>query len=305
MNSEFEDAAAQFNLARPNLEPTNTEILERLSHIASLLVELKDGGSIIPSGRSLRSSFLETAVQQSSPLTEPVSGGTLNISGSSGGVEDRAYDHDPLTLYAANSPEYMLRWPIYKKVITDAEKHVRSFLLDSLDNQPASGLPPPRQVGIGSFEEIRNLCSKYVRLVHRRNPVVDVEKLERYAREVTVQGLGWDGPSCQVVVPSRHELRNVDTDKTLSSWHALWPAAHRRSCHSAWFLRMWIAFCLHLSPMLVSRSLKLISMLPNRGWARCIRLQRIYSVFFWQGSIIDMLCGLYKHGSASNRPRAD
>lgn len=135
------------------------------------------------------------ALQQSSPLTDPVSGSNLNLSGS----EDRAYDHDPLTLYAANSPEYMLRWPIYNKVITDAEKHIRSFLLDSLDNQPASGLPPPRQVGIGSFDEMRNLCRKYVQLVHRRNPVVDVEELERYAREVTVQGLGWDGPSCQVV----------------------------------------------------------------------------------------------------------
>lgn len=157
------------------------------------------------------------AVQQSSPFTEPVSGSTLNISGSSGGDEDRAYDHDPLTLYAANSPEYMLRWPIYKKVITDAEKHIRSFLLDSLDNQPASGLPPPRQVGIGSFDDIRNLCSKYVRLVHRRNPVVDVEKLERHAREVTVQGLGWDGPSCQVVVPAQHGSRDVDTDKAPSS----------------------------------------------------------------------------------------
>lgn len=192
-------AVAKCSFSRPNLETANTEILQRLSHITSMLEDLKDGASTISTSLSLRGSFSEMTVQHSSPLTDPVSGSNLNLSGSSAGVEDRAYDHDPLTLYAANSPEYMLRWPIYRKIITDAEKHIRSFLLDSLDNQPASGIPPPRQAGIGSFDEIQNLCRKYVRLVHRRNPVVDVEKLERYAREITVQGLGWDGPSCQVV----------------------------------------------------------------------------------------------------------
>lgn len=161
-------------------------------------------------------------VPQSSPLTDPVSGSNLNLNGSSAGVEDRAYDHDPLTLYAANSPEHMLRWPIYNKVITDAEKHIRSFLLDSLDNQGPSGLPPLRQVGIGSFDEIQNLCRKYIRLVHRRNPVLDVEKLERYAREITVQGLGWDGPSCQVVCSNSSGIRRdkFHTNKASSSWHA-------------------------------------------------------------------------------------
>lgn len=183
-----------------------------------MLEDIKDGGANVFSAPSLRGSFFEMTVQQSSPLTDPVSGSSLNLSGSGAGVEDRAYDHDPLTLYAANSPEYMLRWPIYKWVITDAEKHIRSFLLDSLDNQPQFGLLPPRQVGIGSFDEIQHLCRKYLRLVHRRNPVVDVEKLERYAREVTVQGLGWDGPSCQVVscvtqspLESRHKANTASS----------------------------------------------------------------------------------------------
>ena len=134
----------------------------------------------------------------STPLTtETPSAGQFHTTSS--GSDDRACDHDPLTLYAANSPEYMLRWPIFNRVITDAEKHIRSFLLDSLD-QPQSSRPPSRQVGVGSLlDDIPHLCRKYLILVHRRNPVVDIENLERYAREVTVQGLGWDGPSCQVV----------------------------------------------------------------------------------------------------------
>lgn len=166
-----------------------------MTHIASMLEDLKDSGSTDSSARSLRSSLFEMV--QPSPLTE-MNGSNANPSGSSAGIDDGPYEHDPLTLYAANSPEYMLRWPIFRKVVTDAEKQIRSFLLDSLDNQPPAP-PAPRQLGLGSFDEIQDLCRKYLRLVHRRNPVIDADKLDRYAREVTVQGLGWDGPSCQVV----------------------------------------------------------------------------------------------------------
>lgn len=184
---------------RTNFESSNHEILQRLGHITSLLEDIKqDGGSTSSSSnRSLMGSFFELTMQNSSPLADPSPG--HNLRGSTPGIEDRAGGHDPLTLYAANSPERMLRWPIYNKVITDAEKNIRSFLLDSLDNQSQS-IRPPRQFGIGSFlDDIQHHCRRYARLVHRRNPVVDIERLERYAREVTVQGLGWDGPSCQVV----------------------------------------------------------------------------------------------------------
>lgn len=119
--------------------------------------------------------------------------------GSSNG-DCRAYEHDPDLLYIASSAELMLRWPIYDSVITDAEKHVRSFLLDSLDSRPQMGISPAQIMGIGTLvDDVQHLCRKYLRLVHRRNPVVDKDKLERYAREVSIQGLGWDGPTCLVV----------------------------------------------------------------------------------------------------------
>ncbi|KAJ5396948.1 hypothetical protein N7509_005061 [Penicillium cosmopolitanum] len=175
-----------------NFETSNHEILQRLGHITSLLEDIKQGGGA-------RGSFFGVAVQNSSPLTDASPG--HNNRGDTAAIEDRAGDHDPLTLYAANSAEYMLRWPIYNNVITDAEKNIRSFLLDSLENQSEPPIPPPRTLGVGSFlDDIQHLCRKYIRLVHRRNPIVDVEKLERYAREVTIQGLGWDGPSCQVLM---------------------------------------------------------------------------------------------------------
>lgn len=139
-------------------------------------------------------------MQSNSSPREDLLSGSNNLRGSSPGLEHRADDHDPLKLYAANSPEVMLRWPVFNKVITDSERHIRSFLLDSLDSQPQSGMPPPRQVGMGLLlDDIPQLCEKYLKFIHRRNPIVDREKLVRYAREVTVQGLGWDGQSCQVV----------------------------------------------------------------------------------------------------------
>ncbi|KAJ5793485.1 hypothetical protein N7457_000084 [Penicillium paradoxum] len=179
--------------------PSNQEVLQRLNHIAGLLEEIKSEGSTNSSTRSLKESFFELGVQHTSPIADSLSGS--NTQGdSTASFDDRGTDNDPRILYMASSGENMLRWPIFNKVITEAEKHIRSFLLDSLDNQPHT-MPAPRQVGIGSFvDEIPRLCRKYFMLCHRRNPILDLENLDRYAKEVTVQGLGWDGPSCQVLL---------------------------------------------------------------------------------------------------------
>ncbi|KAJ5377230.1 uncharacterized protein N7496_004639 [Penicillium cataractarum] len=181
-------------------DSTNNEILSQLSHLTSLIEEMKqDRGSTIFSTRSLRSSFFDMGMHSNNSPRDDLLSGSNNLHGSSSGLEDRPGDHDPMALYAANSAEYMLRWPVFNKVITESERHIRSFLLDSLDSQPQSGIPP-RQIGIGLLDDIQCLCKKYLRLIHRRNPVLDREKLEHYAREVTVQGPGWDGQSCQVLL---------------------------------------------------------------------------------------------------------
>lgn len=177
---------------------SNNEVLQRLNHIAGMLEEIKSEGSTHSSTRSLKESFFELGMQNTSPTADSLSGSNTQ-GGSTASFDDRGTDHDPRILYMASSGENMLRWPIFNKVITEAERHIRSFLLDSLDNQPHT-VQPPRQVGIGSFvDEIPRLCKKYFLLCHRRNPILDLENLDRYAKEVTVQGLGWDGPSCQVV----------------------------------------------------------------------------------------------------------
>ncbi|KAJ5561317.1 transcriptional regulator family: Fungal Specific TF [Penicillium sp. DV-2018c] len=181
--------------------PSSYELLQRLNHITGLLEEIKSEGSATnSSARSLRESFFESTTHNTSPVADSLSGSHMHSS-STASIDDRGGpEHDPRILYMGSSGESMLRWPIFNRVITEAEKHIRSFLLDSLDTQLPS-FPPPRPVGIGGFvDEIPRLCKKYFLLCHRRNPIVDLENLDRYAKEVTVQGLGWDGPSCQVLL---------------------------------------------------------------------------------------------------------
>lgn len=186
---------------RSGYDSSNQEILQQLTHISSLLEDIKnDSSSGGSSTRSLRSSLLELTAQNPSPLTDIGFTGIPNSHSGGSNGDYRACEHDPDLLYAASSVELMLRWPIYDSVITDAEKHIGSFLLDSLDSGFQSRIPPPQMLGIGPLVDgIQHLCRKYLRLVHRRNPVVDIDKLERYACEVTIQGLGWDSPACLVV----------------------------------------------------------------------------------------------------------
>ncbi|KAJ5884825.1 hypothetical protein N7495_009335 [Penicillium taxi] len=184
--------------SQPSYDFANQEIIQRLGHIASLLEDIKqdNGASTVSSTRSLKTSFFELAVNSTSPQGDTLSGSTLP--GSNISIENGPSEHDPLTLYTANSPECMLRWPIYNQVITNAERIARSYLLDSLDAQDEQYMPSPRQTPL--LDNIQDLCQKYFLLVHMRNPIVDTEKLTRYAREVTIRGLGWDGPSCQVLL---------------------------------------------------------------------------------------------------------
>ncbi|KAJ5769506.1 hypothetical protein N7520_004065 [Penicillium odoratum] len=163
-------------------DASNQEILQQLNHISSLLEDLKnDSSSAGSSTRSLHSSLLELATQNPSPLTD-IGLGISNLRGGSSNGDYRACEHDPDLLFAASSAELMLRWPIYDKVVTSAEKNIRSVLLDSLDSRSQSGISPAQQ------------------LLHRRNPVIDRNIFERYVRELTVHGLSWDGPSCQVLL---------------------------------------------------------------------------------------------------------
>ncbi|KAJ5917951.1 hypothetical protein N7454_010326 [Penicillium verhagenii] len=187
---------------RSGYDTSNQEILQQLSHISSLLEDIKQGNSLSGSStRSLRSTLLELTTQNTSPLTDITFPGNTHAQAGSSNGDDRTCEHDADLLYVASSAELMLRWPVYERIVTDAEKNIRSFLLDSLDAHAQSAAPLPQQVGDGHLVAgIQHLCRKYIMLVHRRNPVLDIEKLERYARDVSIQGLQWNSQSCLVLL---------------------------------------------------------------------------------------------------------
>ncbi|KAJ5930141.1 hypothetical protein N7466_005634 [Penicillium verhagenii] len=189
-------------LSQSGYDTSNQEILQQLSHISSLLEDIKQGNSLSGSStRSLRSTLLELTTQNTSPLTDIAFPGNTHAQAGSSNGDYRTCEHDADLLYVASSAELMLRWPVYERIVTDAEKNIRSFLLDSLDAHAQSAAPPPQQVGDSHLVAgIQHLCRKYIMLVHRRNPVLYIEKLEHYAREVSIQGLESNSQSCLVLL---------------------------------------------------------------------------------------------------------
>lgn len=115
--------------------------------------------------------------------------------------------------------ESFLRWPVFHDVISETDKTIESFLLESgQDDEP--GDPPSREIhghpahhnnasagDPGRAEMARGVdeddlvpfCKRFIRIVNVRNPVLDGTELLSYARAAAEDGLRYDGPSCLVV----------------------------------------------------------------------------------------------------------
>ncbi|CAI4212826.1 unnamed protein product [Parascedosporium putredinis] len=76
--------------------------------------------------------------------------------------------------------EAILHWPIFE-----------AYLAPTPD--PSSST---RRTG----RRITRLCRQFLAYVHIKNPVLDVAEFKCYVREATENGIGWDGPSCLVLI---------------------------------------------------------------------------------------------------------
>ena len=105
------------------------------------------------------------------------------------------------SVHFQTSGEAMLRWPIFKDVLTDEHRRIESFLLDSDVDLDTTQTGNPHSTGKHEMRhhEIAHFCRRYIMDIHPRNPVLDDDALLRYADEVAEQGLGWDTKSCLVV----------------------------------------------------------------------------------------------------------
>lgn len=199
-------------MARRSLDPGSLEIISRLDELKEMLstsaVRLE---TLLPGLRPPSQPPLQD------PVVTPVTAVTEAASPS---IADTPTVPASASFYLT-SGEAMLRWPIFNDSLPAEDAAIQSFLLDSsidLDTGPASASPlhhrspegrsddrPPLRhpvrvgaVRIRDDEHVR-LCSRYLKYVHPRNPVLDEAELMACAKETAEYGLGWDAQSCLVV----------------------------------------------------------------------------------------------------------
>lgn len=190
------------------------EIHQKLDNITSILEELKvDKESNAYSATSFQShhsdrsgNYGPSPTTDTTDLNSDAQYGRNNVPNSRVGNIDR--DYDPTLVFMANSPENMLRWPVFRHVVSERERYIQSFVLDSISDQNKIGDDMPldnmdtSQDHIDTCQFLSNvqpLCEKYIMIPHCQYPLVDPVLLRSYARDVATQGLKWDGKSCLVV----------------------------------------------------------------------------------------------------------
>lgn len=193
------------------VEPSNSEILERLNHVVTLL-EDRDG--IRPLlNRGSEDVLLEA--QAADP------GSNTSIGHSD--FTDAGFGQLEISEKAACtvSCESILRWPTFSGLTS--YQNIKSFALVSDDDADISSPDWPTHIRPArpalASEDILPLCNKFQALILVKNPSMTSREFSKYAREVAENGPGWDGPSCLVVsVPITPNLdrKLVDEKKLLA-----------------------------------------------------------------------------------------
>jgi hypothetical protein len=120
---------------------------------------------------------------------------------------------DPTT---SNHPSFftvesVLRWPIFEG------QYGSCLNLRELMTNPASAsldYLSPQSSGKGQarmsveVESCSKLLDNFFSRIHIKNPVLDEKEIRQWAREISFNGIGWDGRSCLVVSwsPYSHSL---------------------------------------------------------------------------------------------------
>ncbi|KAF2154469.1 hypothetical protein K461DRAFT_312359 [Myriangium duriaei CBS 260.36] len=95
------------------------------------------------------------------------------------------------------SADAVLTWPIFEN------RFPFNTLTDAVFQPHASGIdtkPPIRSVDLPPEERIPGLVDKFLKNVHTKNPILDVELLLQQSRRIASEGLDWDAHSCLVLL---------------------------------------------------------------------------------------------------------
>lgn len=97
--------------------------------------------------------------------------------------------------------ESLLQWPVFADSLSEQQKLITSFLLDVSQVQ---GTEVRNEYATTIHHEVSGkdsvaLCEKFLQFVHPRNPILDPDELLKLARDISTNGLDWDGSSCLIV----------------------------------------------------------------------------------------------------------
>ncbi|KAH7155913.1 hypothetical protein EDB81DRAFT_785776 [Dactylonectria macrodidyma] len=173
-------------------DPASILILDRLDQVLSRLNQLP--GSQLPvSTTPILDATTSPAHQPSQPLASP-------------DVGDASYDHLHIPS-SRTAPDSILQWPIFER------RYPKNYMVDEVftcdmsdDDFDAEEMTKksrcnPISSGNGIYEdEVLDLVQRFFDLVHIKNPVLDPDTVWSYARRVAEEGLGWDSPSCLVLI---------------------------------------------------------------------------------------------------------
>ncbi|KAH6706409.1 hypothetical protein BKA61DRAFT_739337 [Leptodontidium sp. MPI-SDFR-AT-0119] len=144
----------------------------------------------------IRSSASGNTGGQARP-TDHVSSFTSPKQPGSPALESPALERPDASALCHINIETVLCWPIFGDLNLDRRLDLR-YLLQS--RNPDSE-PPPISITL-DFENVGapKLLQRFFEEVHIYNPVLEVETVEEYVRYARFNGLGWDAPSCLLLL---------------------------------------------------------------------------------------------------------
>ena len=122
--------------------------------------------------------------------------------------QDQSSDDQQDQLHIPSSKtnvDSILQWPIFgnkypPNYLTDAVYELEAYDGGEGHNLSTSKLGSTKTRSIGIDEDgISDLVRRYLDLVYIKNPILDIDTICAYTRDVVEDGLRWDAPSCLVV----------------------------------------------------------------------------------------------------------
>lgn len=182
--------------------PDNQAILDRIDRLERTLLGGRDGQ---------RNPDTSTQFGNATPATS----NTCPVPDDLG---DPTTGHDPSFF----TVESVLRWPVFN------EQYRACLNLRELMTNPSLGSSEylsPQSSGKGQarmsveLESCSRLLDNFFTRIHIKNPVLDEKEVRQWAREISFNGVGWDGHSCLVVSsPSQSRTKLICESYLFARW---------------------------------------------------------------------------------------